>query len=205
MTVFCVHLVIDQIQSGASGFVRQGSRHGPFITYKITACWVTLLQPARQAAVLGQHSSLRSHWARLPSTVNQAEIKHSMHETGRSEEDQVSLLSSRTLFNTLESWYKQSPYLPHRVGTGNCVSRRRGIAGCRKGSISNDSKRTRSSLQFLLYDPKKIPDICRGVWPWIPTSGLLNYVCFSETTCTGNSPLSTWIWTTGFLDYACPL
>jgi hypothetical protein len=38
MTVFYVHLVIDQPQAGASGAVRQGRRHGPFITYKITLC-----------------------------------------------------------------------------------------------------------------------------------------------------------------------
>jgi hypothetical protein len=41
---------------------RQGMRNGPFITYKITRCWVTLLQSARRAAVLGQPSSLRPHW-----------------------------------------------------------------------------------------------------------------------------------------------
>jgi hypothetical protein len=29
--VFCVHLVIDQPQTGASGVVRQGRRHGPSI------------------------------------------------------------------------------------------------------------------------------------------------------------------------------
>jgi hypothetical protein len=28
MTVFCVHLVINQPQTGASGVVRQGRRHG---------------------------------------------------------------------------------------------------------------------------------------------------------------------------------
>ncbi len=39
--------------------VRQGRRHGPSITYKITPCWVTLLQPARRAAELNQPSSLR--------------------------------------------------------------------------------------------------------------------------------------------------
>ncbi len=44
---------------GASGVVRQGRRHGPSIAYKITPCWITLLQPARRAAVLGQLSGLR--------------------------------------------------------------------------------------------------------------------------------------------------
>jgi hypothetical protein len=43
-------------RSGASCVVRQGRRHGPSMTYKITPCLVTLLQQARQAAVLGQHS-----------------------------------------------------------------------------------------------------------------------------------------------------
>ena len=33
-----------------------GGRHGLSITYKITPCWVTLLQPARRAAMLGQPS-----------------------------------------------------------------------------------------------------------------------------------------------------
>ncbi len=43
----------------SNGVVRQGRRHGPSIAYKITPCWVTLLRPARRAAVLGQPSSLR--------------------------------------------------------------------------------------------------------------------------------------------------
>jgi hypothetical protein len=45
--------------------VSQGRRHGPSIMYKITPCWITLLQPARRAVVLGQLSSLRSHWLYL--------------------------------------------------------------------------------------------------------------------------------------------
>jgi hypothetical protein len=44
-----------------SGVVRQGRRHGPSITYKITSCWVNLLQPAMRAAVLDQPSRLRTH------------------------------------------------------------------------------------------------------------------------------------------------
>jgi hypothetical protein len=53
--VLCsVHLVTDQPQTGASDVVRQDRRHEPPITYKITPCWVTLLQPARRAAVLGR-------------------------------------------------------------------------------------------------------------------------------------------------------
>jgi hypothetical protein len=40
MKVFCVHLVLDLPQTGASGVVRHGRRHGPSITYKITPCWV---------------------------------------------------------------------------------------------------------------------------------------------------------------------
>ncbi len=51
----------SNLQTGASGVVRQGRWHGPFI-YKITPCWVTFLQLARWAAVLGQPSSLRPHW-----------------------------------------------------------------------------------------------------------------------------------------------
>ncbi len=61
MTVFCVHLEVNQPQAGASGVVRSGRRHGSSITYKITPCWVTLLQPARRTAVSGQPSSLRPH------------------------------------------------------------------------------------------------------------------------------------------------
>jgi len=59
MTGFCVHLVTDQPRTGASSVVRQGTQHGPPITYKITLCWVTLLQQARWAAVMDQPSSLR--------------------------------------------------------------------------------------------------------------------------------------------------
>jgi hypothetical protein len=62
MTVFYVHLVIDQPQNEESGVVQHSWRHGPSITYKITPCWVTLLQLARRAAVLDQPSCLRSHW-----------------------------------------------------------------------------------------------------------------------------------------------
>jgi hypothetical protein len=32
------------VDRGASGVVRQRRRHGPSIAYKITPCWVTLLQ-----------------------------------------------------------------------------------------------------------------------------------------------------------------
>jgi hypothetical protein len=46
---------------GKQGVVRQGRRHGPSITHKITSCWVPLLRPARRAAVLNQPSSLRPH------------------------------------------------------------------------------------------------------------------------------------------------
>ncbi len=35
------------------------------ITFKITPCWVTLLQPARRDAVLDQPSSLRPHWVEI--------------------------------------------------------------------------------------------------------------------------------------------
>jgi hypothetical protein len=56
-----VHLIIDQPQTWASGVVRQGKRHGPSFTHKIKPCWVTLLQSARRAAVLGRPSSLRPH------------------------------------------------------------------------------------------------------------------------------------------------
>ncbi len=62
--MFCVHLVIDEPQTGTSGVVRQGRWHGPAITSKITPCWVTLLQLARRAAVLGKPSSLLPQWYR---------------------------------------------------------------------------------------------------------------------------------------------
>jgi hypothetical protein len=45
---------VDQPQTVASGVVFQGWRHGMSITYKMTPCWVTLLQPARRVDVLGQ-------------------------------------------------------------------------------------------------------------------------------------------------------
>jgi hypothetical protein len=75
MTVFSVHIVINQSQTGASRVVCQGGRHGPSITYKITPCWVTLLQPARRAAVLVQPSSLRPHWSKLPTYIHQSYCK----------------------------------------------------------------------------------------------------------------------------------
>ncbi len=63
MTDGCVHLLNNsswkflKLQLGISC---QGNRKGPSITNKITA--VTLLQPARRRAVLGQPSSLQPHW-----------------------------------------------------------------------------------------------------------------------------------------------
>jgi hypothetical protein len=54
-------LAAEQPQTGANGMVRLGRRLGLSITYKITNCWVTLLQPARRAAVLDQPSSIRPH------------------------------------------------------------------------------------------------------------------------------------------------
>jgi hypothetical protein len=63
---FCVHLVIDH-RPRANGVVRQGRRNGPSFTYKITPCWVTLLQPVRRAAMLGQPSSLRPHCMLVPA------------------------------------------------------------------------------------------------------------------------------------------
>ncbi len=51
---------VEQPYTGACGKARQGRRHGPSITYKITPCWVTLLQPAKRVSVLGHPSSLRS-------------------------------------------------------------------------------------------------------------------------------------------------
>ena len=60
---------------GASGSVLQGRWHGPSITYKKHTSRVTLLQPARRAAVLGQPSTIRPH-SLLPSNVSQL-ITHS--------------------------------------------------------------------------------------------------------------------------------
>jgi hypothetical protein len=60
--VLCTFRNTDQHQTGTSGVVRQGRRHGQSITYKITPCWLTLLQPNRRKAVLGQPSRLRTHW-----------------------------------------------------------------------------------------------------------------------------------------------
>jgi hypothetical protein len=57
-----------------SGIVRQCRLHIPSITYKITPCWVTILQPARQTAVLDQPSSLRRHWSH--PYVNSIQLGH---------------------------------------------------------------------------------------------------------------------------------
>jgi hypothetical protein len=81
ITVFHVHSVLEYQRQplqdlpdarswaapdwGKWCMVRQGRRNGPTITYKITPCWVTLFQPARREAVLGQPSRLRPHWLDL--------------------------------------------------------------------------------------------------------------------------------------------
>jgi hypothetical protein len=66
--VLSVLSVIYQPQTGTSGVVRQGRRHGPSIRTKShpLLCWVTLLQPAWRAAVLCQPSSLLPRWLTLP-------------------------------------------------------------------------------------------------------------------------------------------
>jgi hypothetical protein len=61
--VLCTFSIMAQPQTGASGVVRQGRRLGPSIMYKITLCWIALLQPAKRAAVLDQPSSLLPHWS----------------------------------------------------------------------------------------------------------------------------------------------
>jgi hypothetical protein len=48
--------------------VRQSMQHEPSIPYKITPCWVTLIQPRRRAAVLGQPSFLRPSISSLRTT-----------------------------------------------------------------------------------------------------------------------------------------
>ncbi len=56
IAVLCVHqninsswifqkLAAEQLQTRASGAIRQGRRHGPAVTIQISHCWVTLLQP----------------------------------------------------------------------------------------------------------------------------------------------------------------
>ncbi len=68
MRVFCVHSVIDQPPTGTSGVARQGRRHGPSITYKITpSCQLDHSPPASQAGHrVGQALySLRPHWLKL--------------------------------------------------------------------------------------------------------------------------------------------
>jgi hypothetical protein len=52
----------------------RAGQHGPSVTYIITSCWVTLLQPVRPrwAAVLGQPSSLRPTWGHSPPASSQA-------------------------------------------------------------------------------------------------------------------------------------
>jgi hypothetical protein len=59
--VLCTFSNREQPQTGTSGVFRQGRRHGPSITFKITPSSVTLHQPARRPAVLGQPSSLCPH------------------------------------------------------------------------------------------------------------------------------------------------
>jgi hypothetical protein len=67
MTDGCVHFVKDQPQArasakwcGPSGQAAWTVHHVKTIPY-----WVTLLQSARRATVLGQLSSLRPHWLGL--------------------------------------------------------------------------------------------------------------------------------------------
>jgi hypothetical protein len=56
MTVFCIHLEIDQPQTAASGVICKGRRHGPSFTYKITPGGLLSSSQPGGAAVLGQPS-----------------------------------------------------------------------------------------------------------------------------------------------------
>ncbi len=72
----CQKLAAEQLQTRASGTVRQGRRHGPSIT---TPGCVSLLQSARRASVLIHLSSLRRHWSTPsirvgPSTSSPAKL-----------------------------------------------------------------------------------------------------------------------------------
>ncbi len=61
----------SELQTRASGAVRQKRRHGPYISLQISPGWVTLLKPARRASILGHLSSLRPHWfAKLLATLS---------------------------------------------------------------------------------------------------------------------------------------
>jgi hypothetical protein len=51
----------------ATGTVRKGQAVRPVLLRQNHTCWVTLLQTARRAAVLGQPYSLRLHCANPPS------------------------------------------------------------------------------------------------------------------------------------------
>ncbi len=72
MTVFCVHLVIDQPPDRGKWCGPSGHSAWTVHHVQITPCWgqcwvrVTLLQPARRAAVLAQPSSFRPHWLQYP-------------------------------------------------------------------------------------------------------------------------------------------
>ncbi len=117
MTVLCVHLVVDQPPNGAGGVYRQGRRHGPTITYKTTPCWVTLLQPAGRAAVLGQPSSLRRHQGMttlcqspLYPPVRDQEFGYSTQRSGA----QVNLSSRGPIVECQKTAFWRDPVLQFR-------------------------------------------------------------------------------------------
>jgi hypothetical protein len=70
--------------------VRACRRYGPSITYKIALCLlVTLLQPARRAAVLGQPSSLRLIDEAADQEMDQAAGQKKDQKAGQREIDQL--------------------------------------------------------------------------------------------------------------------
>jgi hypothetical protein len=134
--MFCVHLVIDQPQTGTSGVVRQGRRHGPSITHKITPCWVTLLLPARRAAVLGRrvrppcwasplafgligskHQLLRKQKTLLaPSTANRKKHPSARHEECVKMLKRCGRYNSGCIYTGHVYWTAYILYMTRRIG-----------------------------------------------------------------------------------------
>jgi hypothetical protein len=69
--------IISQLGSSCQGRRYDTVRHGQ----SIMLYWVTLLQPARRAAVLGQLSSLPPHWSNKPSytEINISTVQNRMY------------------------------------------------------------------------------------------------------------------------------
>ncbi len=153
--------------------------NGPSIMHKITPCWVTLLQTARRAAVLGQPSSLRLHFFVGGPTYHTDALCMflNLDTNGRVERGYLRgvrhMISKRADLTSKKSFHslggpmaQRSTYMPHILQT--TVVRRMGILHCLLHIMHSLWDRSYQKVYMCLLtnirwvvSSMKMPDCCR--------------------------------------------